>query len=147
MAIYSLQVEKHLLGGLIKYPDIFSDVEQFVNDQDFYNSVHQTIFCVLRDSILSQEKIDKVLLAQKIKNLGVSFKDEINVFDYIENISFTQITRKAVVESAKELVKLRVLRDIEYTSDNLKKFASTSSNENIDHIISESDRIYGEKIS
>ena len=98
MAIYSLQVEKHLLGGLIKYPDIFSDVEQFVNDQDFYNSVHQTIFCVLRDSILSQEKIDKVLLAQKIKNLGVSFKDEINVFDYIENISFTQITRKAVVE-------------------------------------------------
>ena len=147
MAIYSLQVEKHLLGGLIKHPDIFPDVDQFVNDQDFYNSVHQTIFCVLRDSILSQEKIDKVLLAQKIKNLGVSFKDDINVFDYVENISFTQITRKATIESAKELVKLRILREIETTSGNLKKFASSSTNENIDFIISESDRIYGEKIS
>ena len=79
MAIYSLQVEKHLLGGLIKHPYVFPDVDQFVNENDFYNSIHQTIFCVIRDSVLGKEKIDVVLLSQKIKNLGVSFKDDINV--------------------------------------------------------------------
>ena len=147
MAIYSLQVEKHLLGGLIKHPYVFPDVDQFVNENDFYNSIHQTIFCVIRDSVLGKEKIDVVLLSQKIKNLGVSFKDDINVFDYIESISHTQINKQGIIESAKELVKLRILREIEGTSEKLKRFAATSSNEDIDSIISESDRIYGEKIS
>ena len=68
MSIYSLQVEKHLLGGIIKNPKVFPDVDQFVNESDFFNSVHQTIFCVLRDAILSKEKPDKILLSQKIKN-------------------------------------------------------------------------------
>ena len=44
MSIYSLQVEKHLLGGIIKNPKVFPDVDQFVNESDFFNSVHQTIF-------------------------------------------------------------------------------------------------------
>ena len=147
MAIYSLQVEKHLLGGIIKNPKVFPDVDQFVSESDFFNTIHQTIFCVLRDSILSKEKLDKILLSQKIKNLGVSFKDDINIFDYIENISFTQITEKATIEAAKELVKLRVLREVSKTGENLKKFAASSSKETIDTIISGADSIYGEKIS
>jgi len=147
MAIYSLQVEKHLLGGIIKNPKVFPDVDQFVNESDFFNSIHQTIFCVLRDSILSREKLDKVLLSQKIKNLGVSFKDDINIFDYIENIAFTQITEKATIEAAKELVKYRILREVESTGDKLKRFATASTSENIDAIISGADSVYGEKMS
>jgi len=147
MAIYSLQVEKHLLGGIIKNPKVFPDVDQFVNESDFFNSIHQTIFCVLRDSILSREKLDKVLLSQKIKNLGVSFKDDINIFDYIENIAFTQITEKATIEAAKELVKYRILREVESTGDKLKRFAAASTSENIDAIISGADSVYGEKMS
>jgi len=147
MSIYSLQVEKHLLGGIIKNPKVFPDVDQFVSESDFFNSIHQTIYCVLRDAIVSKEKPDKVLLSQKIKNLGVSFKDDINVFDYIENISFTQITERGTIDAAKELVKYRILREVSGTSDKLKRFAASSTNESIDAIISGADAIYGEKMS
>ena len=61
MPIYSNQVEGHVLGGLLKHPDVLPEVDSFVNAADFYNDVHQTIYCILRESILNGEKIDKVL--------------------------------------------------------------------------------------
>ena len=48
MEIYSLKIEKHVLSGLIKHPDLFAEVERFVSEKDFYNDVHRTIFCVIR---------------------------------------------------------------------------------------------------
>ena len=69
MEIYSLKIEKHVLSGLIKHPDLFAEVERFVSEKDFYNDVHRTIFCVIRSILLNGGKLDKVLLAEKIKNL------------------------------------------------------------------------------
>jgi replicative DNA helicase len=51
-SIYSIKIEKHVLGGLIKEPKIFADVEKFVSEKDFINEVHQTIFCVIRNCYL-----------------------------------------------------------------------------------------------
>ncbi|HHZ65721.1 MAG TPA: hypothetical protein EYN51_09550, partial [Flavobacteriales bacterium] len=97
MPIYSNQVESHVLGGLLKHPDVFSEVDSFVNAADFYNDVHQTIYCILRESILNNEKIDKVLVATKISNLGISSKDDIDIYDYINTLNYTSIARDAVV--------------------------------------------------
>ena len=80
MPIYSLQVEKHALGGLIRHSEMIPEVDGWLTEHDFYNDVHSTIFSVLVNCNKNGEKIDKVLLGQKIKNLGVSFKDEINIF-------------------------------------------------------------------
>ena len=78
-SIYSIQIEKHVLGGLIKEPSMFADVERFVTEKDFINEVHQTIFCVLRNCFVNNEAIDTVVLAEKIKNIGISFKDDVNI--------------------------------------------------------------------
>ena len=110
MEIYSLNVEKHVLSGLIKHPNLFAVVEKFVSEKDFYNDVHRTIFCVIRSILLNGDKLDKVLLAEKIKNLGVSFKDEIDIYSYVDNLGFSQIQPKAVMETSKELLKLRIRR-------------------------------------
>ena len=93
MPIYSNQVEVHVLGGLLKHPDVLAEVDSFLSAEDFYNNVHQTIYCVLRESILNNEKIDKVLLANKISNLGISSKDDIYIFDYTNTLKYTYITR------------------------------------------------------
>ena len=39
MAIYSLQVEKYVLSGLIRHPTSFADVESFISDNDFIKTV------------------------------------------------------------------------------------------------------------
>lgn len=147
MALHSIQVEQHFLAGLIQNPQVFSDIEAFVNERVFVVKPHDIIFNCIRSSLLANEKIDKVLLAQKVTNLGITFKDDINIFDYIEVISFAPVTIQSTKDSARELVKLKALRDIEETCDNIKQHIKKSTNQDLDKIITEVDALYGEKIS
>ena len=145
--IYSLQVERHVLSGLLKHQDLFADIDVFLTENDFYNDVHCTIYSIFKNIKHKGENVDKVLLAEKIKNLGISFKDEINIFDYIDNLSFSQITEEATMEACKELIKLRVRREISSTADKLKEYVTKNSDESLDSIISKIDQIYNKKIS
>ena len=36
--IYSLQVERHVLSGLLKYQDLFADIDVFLSENDFFSS-------------------------------------------------------------------------------------------------------------
>lgn len=147
MPLHSLQIEKHVLGGLIQNQDVISEIEGFVSDKDFVAQPHSTIYNCIISSYLQKERIDKVILAQKIKNLGISFKDNINIFDYIESISFAPITKDATVKACQELVKLRALREVESTCDEIKSHVNKSINQSLDKTISEVDSIYGNKIN
>jgi len=144
--LVSLQVEKHVLGGIIKNPDVFPDIERFIKETDFFNRVHSVLFSTIKQTLLKQEKLDKVILAQKIKNIGIVFKDEIDIFDYVDSISFTQITPKATIEAAQELLKLRILREIDSTSSEIQKYVKENTNEPIEKIITNVDSIYSKKI-
>jgi replicative DNA helicase len=145
--IYSLQVERHVLSGLIRHQNLFADVDLFINENDFFHEVHSTIYAVYKNTQYKGEKVDKVLLAEKIKNLGISFKDDINIFDYIDNLTFSQITEEATLSACKELMKLRIRREISQTADKLNKFVKDNGDEDIDKIISQADAIYNDKIS
>jgi replicative DNA helicase len=147
MALFSLPVERHVLGGLIKRPEIFFEVGQFISEHDFYNDIHNVIYCTIRNFSVKGEKFDKVLLAEKIKNLGISFKDEINIYDYIDSLSFTQITPQATLQACQELVRLRVFRELEETADKMKASVKAAGDKGVDQVIAEIDSLYGSKIS
>ena len=86
--IYSYDLETQLLAGLIKYPERYSDVAVFITEKDFWSEsskINRTIFCVLRQAIDNGEKIDDVVISQRVKNFGVTFEDNINPSDYIES--------------------------------------------------------------
>ena len=102
---------------------------------------------VVVEAILNNEKIDKVLIANKIKNLGVSFEDDVSIFDYIENLIFQQITEEAAIESCRELAKLRVCREMFLTFEDGKDFIKNNLNNNVDEIIAGCDKLYGDKVS
>lgn len=147
MEIYSNKIERHVIGGLLKYPEIFCEVDGFISEQDFYNEVHYTIFSVIKSSIHKNEKIDRVLVSERIKNLGVSFKDDINIFDYVESLGLTQITKEALIESSRELVKYRVRRELTATANKIVEQVKNCGEKSIEEIISSCDSVYGEKIS
>jgi len=144
--LFSLKIEKHVLGGLIKYPSLALEVSGFLTENDFSEQVHQVIFSVLTKLVFAQKNVDKVLLAQSIKALGISFKDDINVFDYIESLSFTQINEQGTLDAAKELLNLRIKRDIVDAADRIRLTVLQSKDENIDSLISKTDSIYNNKI-
>jgi len=93
------------------------------------------------------EKVDKVLLTQKITGLGISFKDKVNIFDYIEAISFTNITPEATIKACQELAKLRALRDVHKTCAQIQVHLEKSLNQELTTTIAEIDSIYGQKIA
>jgi len=145
--IYSLQVEKHCLAGLVKFPDVFAEVAPYLIEKDFFDDVHRTIFLVIKSCFDKREHWDKVILAEKIKNIGVVFKDEINIYDYIDNLSYITINQSAVLNAAKELIKLRIRRDLEELGDKIKSFVRENGNLPADEIIGGIDSIFGDKVS
>lgn len=147
MNIFSYQVEKHVIAGIFKNKDILCELVNFLSEKDFYNEVHSTIFLVCKNSFLNKQEIDKVLIAQKIKDLGVAFKDEINIFDYIESITFTQINERATLEAAKELIRLRVRREMFQTGEKLKNIAQKANEETITEFVLNCDKVYADKVS
>lgn len=147
MSLSSIQLEKHAIGGLILNPDIVSDVEGFLVERDFQADPHGIIWGCIRSSFLKNEKVDKVILSQQIRNLGVSFKDKLDIYDYIDSICFTQITPKATIQACQELVKLRVLRDLDDTCSKMKSHIKHSVNQDLHQTITEIDAIYGQKVA
>ena len=85
--IYSLQLEKHVLGGLINHPDVFPEVDKFLSESDFFSEVHYTIFCVIRKSLSKNEKVDKVILADQLKNWGIKYNGDLDIYEYIDGIA------------------------------------------------------------
>lgn len=144
--LFSLQIEKHVLGGLLKHPAVFSEVDGFIIEYDFHSKAHSTIFCVMRGILSNAGVLDKVVLAQKVRELGLSFKDDVNIFDYIDNLSFTQITPKATIEACQSLVTLRVRRELNENADEVKAFIQASGDKTIDEVVSGVDAIYNKKI-
>lgn len=147
MEIFSQKIERHVIGGLLKYPETFCEIDGFLNEQDFFNEVHYTIFSVIKNTIYKNEKVDRVLIGEKIKNLGVSFKDDVNIFDYLENLSLTQITKEALIKSCQELVKYRIRRSLNSTASRIAEEVKSCGEKSIEEIISSCDSIYNEKIS
>ena len=64
--IYSLQIERHVLGGLIKHPEIFPEIDGFVTEKDFFNDVHYTIYNVIKSCAYQNQSIDSLRQNQKI---------------------------------------------------------------------------------
>lgn len=147
MALFSIQVEKHVLCGLIRNANIISEVDRFLSEKDFVAEPHGVIYSCVRSCFLNNEKIDKVLLAQKISALGISFKEDINIFDYIEAISFNEVTTEATIKACTELVKLRALRDINKTCDEMKRMIDKSIDKPLDSTISELDGHYANRMN
>ncbi len=146
MELYSLQIERHVLGGLLKNPKFLYEIDRFINESDFYQPTHGTIFSVTKNIILSGGNVDKVVISEKIKNLGISFKDDINIYDYIENLFFTQISTKGLIDSSKELLKLRIRRDLVENADKIKDYVKSSGGDSVEEIIGSVDKIHSEKI-
>jgi replicative DNA helicase len=145
--IYSIPVEKHVVAGCLKYPKLFFEIDSFVSEKDFYHEIHSVIFSVIKSNISQNESVDNVLISEKIKNLGITFKNQVNIFDYLQSLSLIKVSEKAFIESAKTLKTITIKREIHETAEKLKEKMVAKEEMTADQIISAADAIYNEKIS
>ncbi len=149
--IYSNELEQHVLAGLIKYPDLFADIDTFIDENDFYEEdsiVNKTIFRIIRQLVYATEAIDPVIISERVNSLGISFEDNIKIGDYIQALSMRRVAKNQVLSSCKELKKLTVKREIcasaRDVEKRVKKMPSTAT---YTEIVTLADSVFNEKIN
>jgi len=149
--ICNRELEKRLIAGLIQYPDTWEEISVWIEANDFPSegsSINNTIFCILRNALNSQEKIDEIIIAERIKNLNIAFEDNIDVTQYILGLKkLVSIEHDQVIEVARELKKVSICRRIEKAGIELQQNAKKSTSSSLDDIILSSDRIYNSYVN
>lgn len=145
--LHSVKLERHVLSSLLNHPELFSDVDGHLQEKDFIQNTHQVIFSVIRSILSKGDKIDNVLVAQKIKNLGIQLGDNIDIFSYLGTLKESQITDKAGKDACKEIIKLRIRREIYENADRVKEFVVKNGELKMDELIAGVDKLQNEKLN
>ena len=149
--IYNLELEKQLLAALIKEPESYSEISNFINFQDFYSedsNLHSTIFTIIKQSIDSGEQLDEVIIAQRVGALGLSFEDRVNPSDYIRSLALRKVPKGNLFKTAKELKKFTIRREIfESAQEVAKKMKAISPETPYSQIIEQADNTYNSRIN
>lgn len=146
-SIYSLEVERSLLAGILRYPKIFSDLSEWVNENDFCNTLHGSLWSIINQTLKNNDKLDTTLISEKITNLNLQFENNISVKDYLDSLSLIQISENSVVDFGKELIKIRFRRETHDAALNLAKTMKNSGNLSYIELLETADKMLNEKIS
>lgn len=141
----SLELERNLLGGIINDADSIDTVRSFFTENDFSQEEHRVIYSSLAQ-LKDEKKFNKSLLIHRIKSLGMKFKGDLDIGEYIDAISFHKASRKAIEENCAEVKKLSVLREIDKNSREVSNYLSKHKADDINEIISEVDKIYADTL-
>lgn len=147
--IFSYDLESQLLAGLIKYPDRYADIASFISEKDLTSKMNRTLFSVLRQAIENGEKIDEVVIAQRVKSLGISFDDGLNPFDHVECLSVKKVSAESIISVARELKKYTVRREISSCGIELSKVMQkmSDSSHSFEAIVEAADKLYNDQIN
>ena len=146
--IYSAEVEKQFLAGLINYSDKYVEVAPFISSKDFFFDPHKIIYSFLKSEYEDGNKIDEVILAERIKLSGISFEDNISVSDYIKALKLKKSNQSTVLEAAKDLKKLSVRREISSSANKIvSAMKGMETSKSLSDIINRADTIYSSNIN
>ena len=149
--IYNFELEKQLLAGLLKDPESFAEISNFISNSDFYSkqsSLHSAIFRIIQQAIDAGDEIDEVIIAQRVNEVGLSFEDNLNPSDYIKSLSLRKVPKGNILKTAKELKKYTIRREIlESSQEIVKKMKSISPESSYRDIIEVADNVYNSRIN
>ncbi|MEK6878947.1 MAG: DnaB-like helicase N-terminal domain-containing protein, partial [Nanoarchaeota archaeon] len=143
MSLQNLELERHSIAGLLQYSEIYSEVCQFVSEADYTSQLHSLIFSIIKKTLNNGEQPDKLLIANSIQNLNIRFKDDIDVFGYLEALGLVQLNRGGLKKVFEELHKLGNIRKLYDNNRQMADYLGKDAvNDGFPKIISTLDGIY-----
>jgi len=132
--VYSQELEKQVLGGLIKHQEIYPEISQFLAEDDFAYDINKVLFSIVKSALDSRQTIDKTIISTRLKNLGIGFKDNIDAFEYVNGLSLVQGTPKSIIQAVKDLKTVTCRRDYSDVCERIKKRLVRDGNMQYDEI-------------
>lgn len=126
---YSLEVEKFCLATMLQHPECIVDFLPVIKAGAFYAEIHDVIFGAIKAQFAKDAALEKVLLIQQIENLGIVYKDNIRIGEYISALySLVGVNVASAEKYFKELNKYHIARKITQKCGNLIKDIGASLN-------------------
>ena len=100
---------------------------------------------MLKSALDNAEAIDETILIYRVKQLGMTFPDSIDITDYIQNLTFIKITEDNFLSSVKELKKVSIRREGFNIAEKRVKKADPSMLYN--QLVDGMDKIYNDGVS
>ena len=150
MRLYNYELERHLIGGLLQFPEEYYKISSFISEKDFYSessSINRAIFIIIKSCIEKNESIDEYLISEKVKNLGLSFEEGIDCLEYLQSLTLRKSSQSSLLSTAKEIKILTLKRDISQIGIDLQSSMKQSSLSHYQDIIDKADSIYNSKIN
>jgi replicative DNA helicase len=144
--IYSLDKEKVVLAGIIKFPKVYHESQRFLEEESFFHPTHKKIFSTIKYQYNAQKQPDPLVIIEHLKEIGIYDKDNIPIEAYVSALPDSSITEDGTRTFLKDLTWLRYRRDVEGKGQGLVKLAN-SNRVSDDEIRKEVDSISSEKIS
>ena len=111
--IYSSEIERAVLAGLLQHPECYPEVANYLSEEDFYkedSQLHTSIFRIMKMALDSAERIDATLLLSRMQQLKLAFEDNIDLSQYIVSLDLKKVTPDAFISTVKELKKFTARR-------------------------------------
>lgn len=148
--IFSYDLEKKALSGLLQHPYKWEEISSFLNDKDFYSEeskVNISIFKLIRNALDNAETIDETILIQRINQLKITFPDSIDVSEYIYSLAFYKISEEIFLASVKELKKFTARREIYNSCRDVANFVKKADPSlKYSEIVEKADKMYNDSI-
>ena len=144
--LYSLEVEKNCIAGLMKYPRLAVSIPDNITASDFYGEIHRFIFPFILKAVKEQASLNPTLLADHIKQTGYSPKIDLSIQDYLDSLALLSVASDDVLPSFKELKKYAICRDLMSTSQAMQEEIRANLNEPVEDIVEKLDILYGNKL-
>lgn len=140
-SLISLTLERQCIAGLIKFPDSLFDYDVFVSSNTFTHPIHKNLYILIKQNLEEHKNVSDIILAQQLKNLGISEYEGVNVLDYIESLNVITISKEVLKDVFKELFKLCILRERIEDLRQAAKVIREHKNKSLQNIIAEVDAI------
>lgn len=143
------EVERLVLRGALKNPDVFADLEVILKDDDFVTDLNKVVYSVVRKFKNDGDPIEATIIANYINSLNITFEDvqeDIDLFEYIKSLFFGNADEKSTIKAAQELVFMRIRREDLDRLSKARKYVKGSGGVGFNDYVTEVDRILNETV-
>jgi len=148
--IQNYELERQLLAGLLKDPQSLIEISNFISHKDFSSqtALHSTIFSVIKQAVDAGEEVDSIIIGQRVKAIGLNFKDNVDPSGYIKSLSMRSVPPGNLIKTCRELKKYSIRREIlESCEDIIDKMKAMPAESSYTDIIETADHVYNSKIN
>jgi len=145
--LHSEEIERACISSSINFQEDVVDVLTFIHEDHFYFRAHKTIFLVIKNFVISGQKFDRVILTDRIKGMGLSKVEDIDIADYINALSsISAVKRENFLDYFKTLHKFHNARTLVKTSEEIAEFVRKNIGGTSQELIGGAESIFSKKI-